>query len=142
MIGAPEYLAPLFVQVALTVVLLLWAGVRRVNAVVDGTVRSRDVSLRQQNWPGDIMQITNAYQSQLELPILFYIVVILSLFTARSSTTLLVLAWAFVATRIFHAIIHVTTNHMGRRFYAFFAGSMILLTMWILFALDLFIGPY
>jgi len=142
LIGAPEYLAPLFVQVALTVVLLLWAGVRRVNAVVDGTVRSRDVSLRQQNWPGDIMQITNAYQSQLELPILFYIVVILSLFTARSSTTLLVLAWAFVATRIFHAIIHVTTNHMGRRFYAFFAGSMILLTMWILFALDLFIGPY
>ena len=142
MIGAPEYLAPLFVQVALTVVLLLWAGVRRVNAVVDGTVRSRDVSLRQQNWPGDIMQITNAYQSQLELPVLFYIVVILSLFTARSSTTLLVLAWAFVATRIFHAIIHVTTNHMGRRFYAFFAGSMILLAMWILFALDLFIGSY
>ena len=141
MIGAQAYLAPLFVQVALTVVLLLWAGVRRVNAVVDGTVRSRDVSLRQPNWPADIMQISNAYQSQLELPILFYLVVILSLFTARSSTTLLVLAWAFVATRIFHAIIHVTTNHMGRRFYAFFAGSMILLAMWILFTLDLFIGP-
>src|SRR4051794_18864874 len=141
MIGAPAYLAPLFVQVALTVALLLWAGVRRVNAVVDGTVRSRDVSLRQPNWPADIAQIANAYQSQLELPVLFYLLVILSLFTARSSTTLLVLAWAFVATRLFHALIHVTTNHMARRFYAFFAGSMILLAMWILFALDLFIGP-
>jgi hypothetical protein len=141
MIGAPAYLAPLFVQVALTVVLLLWAGVRRVNAVVDGTVRARDVSLRQPNWPADITQIANAYQSQFELPVLFYLVVFLSLFTARSSITLLVLAWAFVATRLFHALIHVTTNHMGRRFYAFFAGSMILLAMWILFALDLFIGP-
>jgi hypothetical protein len=141
MIGAPAYLAPLFVQVALTVVLLLWAGVRRVNAVVDGTVRARDVALRQPNWPTDIAQIANAYQSQLELPILFYLVVILSLFTGRSSITLLVLAWAFVATRLFHALIHVTTNHMGRRFYAFFAGSMVLLAMWILFTLDLFIGP-
>jgi hypothetical protein len=141
MIGAPAYLAPLFLEVALTVALLLWSGVRRVDAVVSGTVHPRDVSLRQQNWPTDIAQIANAYQSQLELPVLFYLVMVLSLFTARSSTSLLVLAWAFVATRLFHALIHVTTNHMGRRFYAFFAGSLILMTMWILFALDLFIGP-
>ena len=140
MIGAPAYLAPLFLEVALTVALLLWAGVRRVDAVVSGTVHARDVSLRQPNWPTDITQIANAYQSQLELPVLFYLVMVLSLFTAQSSTSLLVLAWAFVATRLFHALIHVTTNHMGRRFYAFFAGSMILLVMWILFALDLFIG--
>jgi len=129
------------VEVALTVALLLWAGVRRVNAVLDGTVLPRDVSLRQPNWPTDIAQIANAYQSQLELPVLFYLVMVLSLFTARGSTSLLVLAWAFIATRLFHALIHVTTNHMGRRFYAFFAGSMILLVMWIFFALDLFIGP-
>ena len=141
MIGAPAYLAPLFLEVALTVALLLWAGVRRVDAVVIGTVHPRDVSLRQPNWPTDITQIANAYQSQLELPVLFYLVMVLSLFTAQSSTSLLVLAWAFVATRLFHALIHVTTNHMGRRFYAFFAGSLILMTMWILFALALFIGP-
>jgi hypothetical protein len=141
MIGAPAYLAPLFLEVALTVALLLWSGVRRVDAVVSGTVQPRDVSLRQPNWPTDIAQIANAYQSQLELPVLFYLVMVLSLFTARSSTSLLVLAWAFVATRLFHALIHVTTNHMGRRFYAFFAGGLILMTMWILFALDLFIGP-
>jgi hypothetical protein len=141
MIGAPAYLAPLFLEVALTVALLLWSGVRRVDAVVSGTVQPRDVSLRQPNWPTDITQIANAYQSQLELPVLFYLVMVLSLFTARSSTSLLVLAWAFVATRLFHALIHVTTNHMGRRFYAFFAGGLILMTMWILFALDLFIGP-
>jgi hypothetical protein len=88
-----------------------------------------------------VTQVTNAYQSQLELPVLFYLVMILSLFTARGSASLLVLAWAFVATRLFHALIHVTTNHMGRRFYAFFAGSLIVMTMWILFGLDLFIGP-
>ena len=87
-----------------------------------------------------IAQITNAYQSQLELPVLFYLVVISRLLHGAEPTTLLVLAWAFVATRLFHALVHVTTNHMGRRFFAFFAGSMILLAMWILFTLDLFVG--
>jgi hypothetical protein len=141
MIGAPAYLAPLFVEVALTFALLFWMGVRRVDAVVSGAIRSRDVALRQPGWPADITQIANAYQSQLELPILFYLVVVLSLFTARSTTSLLVLAWAFVVARLFHALIHVTTNHMGRRFYAFFASGLIVMVMWILFGLDLFIGP-
>jgi hypothetical protein len=138
MIGAPAYLAPLFVEVALTLALLFWTGVRRVNAVMSGAVQPRDVALRQPNWPADITRIANAYQNQLELPILFYLVVILSLFTARASVSLLVLAWVFVATRLFHALIHVTTNHMGRRFYAFLAGGLVLMAMWILFALDLF----
>ncbi len=141
MIGAPAYLAPLFVEVALTFVLLFWLGIRRVNAILAGAVKPRDVSLRQPNWPADITQIANAYQSQLELPILFYLVMLLSLFTARGTTSLVVLAWAFVATRLFHALIHVTTNHMGRRFYVFLTGSLILMAMWILFVLDLLIGP-
>ena len=141
MIGAPTYLAPLFVQVALTFALLFWTGIRRVNEVVSGTVHPRDVALRQPNWPIDLLQVSNAYQNQLELPILFYLVVILSLFTARTSATLLVLSWAFVATRLMHALIHVTTNNMARRFFVFLAGSLILMVMWILFALDLLIGP-
>jgi hypothetical protein len=140
MIGAPAYLAPLFVEVVLTFGLLFWMGVRRVNAVTSGVVQPRDVALRQPNWPKDISQVANAYQSQLELPVLFYLVVLLSLFTAHGTTSLLVLSWAFVVTRLFHALIHVTTNHMGRRFYAFFAGSQIVMVMWILFGLDLFLG--
>lgn len=141
MIGAAAYLAPLFVQVALTFALLFWTGVRRVDEVVAGTVHPRDVALRQPNWPKDLLQVSNAYQNQLELPILFYLVVILSLFTARTTISLLVLSWAFVATRLVHALIHVTTNNMKRRFFVFLAGSLVLLSMWILFTLDLFLGP-
>ena len=141
MIGAPAYLAPLFVEVGLTFALLFWMGVCRVDAVTTGVVHPRDVALRQPNWPTGITQIANAYHSQLELPVLFYLVVVLSLFTAQSTTTLLVLAWAFVATRLFHALIHVTTNHMRRRFFVFLAGCLIVMTMWILFGLDLFLAP-
>ena len=54
--------------------------------------RAGDIALGQLNWPANIAQVNNAFRSQLELPVLFYLVSLLSLFTARSSLTLVVLA--------------------------------------------------
>jgi hypothetical protein len=134
--------APVFVQVALTFALLFWAGSARVGAVRSGDVKMRDVALRQPNWPPRAMQITNAYENQLELPVLFYLLVTIAFFTAHMTATLVVLSWLFVVSRLLHALIHVTTNEMGRRFFVFAAGAMILLLMWVLYLLDvLFGGP-
>ena len=128
--------APVFVQVALTFGLLFWAGSLRVAAVRGGTVRMRDVALREPLWPRRVTQVTNAYQNQLELPVLFYLVVVIAFFTAHMTATLVVLSWLFVLSRLFHAVIHVTTNELRRRFFAFTAGVMILLLMWVLYLLD------
>ena len=86
MIGAASVLAPVFVQVALTFLLLLWSGTLRVRAVRSGVVRGRDIALRQANWPAGIAQINNAYQNQLELPILFYVATLLTLHGASATT--------------------------------------------------------
>lgn len=134
--------APVFVQVALTFALLFWAGSVRVAAVRTGAVKMRDVALRQPNWPPRAMQITNAYENQLELPVLFYLLVTIAFFTAHMTATLVVLSWLFVVSRLLHALIHVTTNEVRRRFFVFAAGAMILLLMWVLYLLDvLFGGP-
>ena len=87
-------LGPVFVQVALTFALLIWSGTLRIRAVRTGVVHSRDIALRQPNWPPRATQISNAFQNQLELPVLFYVVVVLALFTARATLLLVVLAWA------------------------------------------------
>jgi hypothetical protein len=132
--------APVFVQVALTFALLFWAGSMRVNAVRSGAVKMRDVALRQPNWPPRAMQITNAYQNQLELPVLFYLLVTIAFFTAHMTATLVDLSWLFVLSRLLHALIHVTTNEVRRRFFVFAAGAMILLLMWVLYLLDVLFG--
>ena len=137
MVGALDVLAPVFVQVALTFGLLVWSGLHRFEAVRSGLVRSRDVALREPNWPPRIAQTANAYQNQLELPLLFYLLATLALFTGRATLTLVVLSWIFVATRLLHALVHVTTNNMARRFFLFLAGSLVLLAMWVLFVLDM-----
>jgi hypothetical protein len=139
-IHASTVLAPVFVQALLTFVLLFWTGYLRVRAVRSGAVHPRDVALGQPNWPPFVMQVSNAYRNQLELPILFYVAVALALLTATASTTLVVLAWVFVVFRLAHALIHVTTNRMSRRFFLFLGGAVILLLMWIVLAGEILFG--
>lgn len=134
--------APVFVQVALTFALLFWAGSVRVAAIRSRSVKMREVALRQPNWPERVTQITNAYENQLELPVLFYVVVFAAFFSAHMTPTLVVLSWLFVASRLLHALVHVTTNEMRRRFFLFLAGAMILLLMWVLYLLDVFFGAW
>ena len=69
-------LMPLFVQVALTFVLLFWMSALRYRAVRTGQVEPDKVRLREPNWPPRVLQIANAYHNQLELPVLFYIVML------------------------------------------------------------------
>lgn len=140
MIHASSVLAPVFVQVLLTFALLGWALYLRVVAVRSGAVHPRDVALGQPNWPQQATQVANAYKSQLELPVLFYVAVALSLVTATESVTLIVLSWLFVAFQLAHALIHVTTNHLSRRFVLFFAGVVTLFLMWIAFAGKILFG--
>ena len=66
-------LLPLFVEVALTFVLLFWMGGLNIAAVQSGEVRPQEVALREPNWPARNRQVQNAYLNQLELPILFYV---------------------------------------------------------------------
>lgn len=127
-------LLPVFVLVALLFTLLVMTGRARVAAVTGGIVKPGDISLGQAAWPPQVTQIGRAYQNQLELPVVFYALVALVLATDRASTTFVVLEWLFVAARLAHAWVHVTSNHLRRRFNAFLAGVVVLAAMWLWFA--------
>jgi hypothetical protein len=127
-------LLPLFVEVALTFVLLFWMGMARVAVVRRGVVRPGDIALGQANWPPRVTQIGNAYHNQLQLPVLFYVLTVLALATRQADLLFVVLAWLFVLSRLAHAYIHVTSNRLSLRFYVFLAGAVILLIMWAIFA--------
>ena len=131
-------LLPLFVQVGLTFFLLFWMGHARVSAVRQREVAIPDIALGQPGWPQRVTLIANAYHNQLQLPLLFYVLVILALFTRKADMLFVVLAWMFVTTRLVHAGIHVTSNDLRTRFFAFAVGAVILLIMWIVFALRIF----
>jgi hypothetical protein len=125
-------LMPLFVQVALTFVLLFWMSALRYRAVRARHVEPDKVRLREPNWPPRVLQIANAYHNQLELPVLFYIVMLLAMSTKTLDVIIYVLAWMFVLARVAHAYIHVTSNRLDRRTGVFGVGAIALLLMWVI----------
>jgi hypothetical protein len=133
-------LLPLLAQVVLTFALLWLTGSSRVASVRRGETKVRDIALGQLNWPEHITKIGNSYNNQFQLPVLFYVVVILAYVLRTADLLLVVLSWLFLATRLGHAYIHVTSNHVGWRFNAFAAGFAVLVVMWIIVAMRILIG--
>ena len=81
-------LLPMFVQVGLTFVLLFWMQALRLRVIRAGQVDPQQVRLREPNWPPRVTQIANAFHNQLELPVLFYVVVLLALVTETLDSVL------------------------------------------------------
>jgi hypothetical protein len=133
-------LAPLFVLIALTFGLGLWAFFMRVGAIRRREVHARDIALREPNWPPRVAQVSNAFQNQFELPLLFYVLTILAWITKQADFLFVLLAWVFVALRVLHAYVHVTSNHLGRRAGLFVAGAIVLAVMWAIFTLRILLA--
>jgi len=133
-------LAPLFVHVALTFVLLFWMGAVRFGSVRRGETRVKDIALGEPNWPPRVQQVSNCFHNQFQLPVLFYVLVILAHELHRADYVFIILAWLFVILRIVHAAIHTGSNNVTRRFQAFVVGAIVLLAMWVMFALRVLLG--
>jgi hypothetical protein len=130
-------LLPVFVLVGLTFALLLWmAGARR-QALVGGQTKIRDIALRQPNWPDRATQIGNCFSNQFEMPLLFYVLIALALPLRHADLVIVLLSWVFVVTRFVHAGIFVSSNDLGQRSMAWFAGVLVLFAMWLYFALKI-----
>src|SRR6201994_4713017 len=130
-------LLPVFVLIGLSFALLLWmAGARR-GALVGGETKIRDIALGQPNWPARATQIGNCFKNQFELPLLFYILIALALPLRHADLFIVLMSWVFVVTRFAHAGIFVTSSDLGRRSSVWLAGVLVLLAMWIYFALKI-----
>ena len=128
-------LAPLLAQAAITFALMLGMVLTRRRAVMDKKVKPKDLLIRGGNnpWPPQAAQFSDAYQNSLELPILFYAVVILAFVTRQADIIFVTLAWVFVLCRATQAYVHTTSNTRKYRSWAYRAGALTLFAMWILF---------
>jgi hypothetical protein len=109
-------LLPVFVLVGLTFALLLATG------------RTGEPN-------GRAAQSSDRLRDQFELPVLFYVLVALALPLRHADLVMVMLAWVFVVTRFVHAGILLTSENAQQRSLAWMAGVLVLLAMWLYFAL-------
>jgi hypothetical protein len=126
-------LYPVFAQVLLTVVvywLLLAARARALRAA--GRQRgSGDIAMGRYAWPEDAEKRAHNQRNQFELPVLFYAVTAFALIAGAADTAMVALAWAFAASRIIHAGIHIGPNKVRWRGPVFALGFLIVTAMWV-----------
>ncbi len=136
----PTILLPLFVQVALTLGLLLWLGYLRNADLKTGAVQPAQIALREPNWPHRTQQVANCFANQFELPVLFYVLTILELVTRHADLVFVVLAWVFVLSRLAHAYEHTTSNAVMRRGMMYGVGMFALIAMWVIYMARMLAG--
>ena len=138
--GSPVLLYPVMAQLLLTVILVFWMGRVRVSAVQAGRVRLADIALSREGWPDDVRKVANNFHNQFEMPVLFSVLCGIATYLGATGPGMALLAWAFIASRLVHTAIHVTTNRVRHRFYAFAAGVGVLVLMWLVIAIRLVAG--
>jgi len=109
-------LLPVFVQVGLTFALLLW-------------MRGAGGRGRTSNGP--------AGTDEFGLPTLFYVLIALAMPVRHADLVIVMLSWIFVVTRFAHAGILVSSRNGGERSMAWYASALVLLAMWLYFALKI-----
>ncbi len=117
-------LFPVFVQIFLTFLIGLMTLFVRARALRAREVRFAEIALDSSRWPATVRKFGNSYSNQFELPVIFYVLCIVALMTGMADDIALALAWGFVLSRIVHACIHVTSNHVPRRGMAFIVSAV------------------
>ena len=136
----PMILLPVFVLVALTLFLALWMGYERNRVIFSKEVKIKDIALSKEGWPDQAKKVSNSYHNQYELPVLFYILVVIAMIARKADLIFVVLSWVFVISRYVHAYIHTTSNHVPRRFLVYLVGLVTLIVLWVYVAIRILFG--
>lgn len=134
-----ELVIPVFFQVMLTLGILFTLGILRYRSVGQRTVNPKDYVLMtgQDQWPVMLQRLSRAFHNQLEVPLLFYVWVLMLLVTEVQASMFLTLAWVYVGLRYLHAFIHIVYNKVIHRFTIFVFSSLLLAVMWVLFIFEI-----
>ena len=131
-ISSSQILYPLFAMMLLVsvVVTLLWR-------LRDSAIRNRQVSIKfyrayvGEGEPEFHKVVSRHYSNLFEMPVLFYVVVILTYMTQHVTAWMVGCSWVYVVCRYVHSCVHLTNNNVIVRFAMFLLSALVLLAMWV-----------
>lgn len=127
-------------QALLAMLILVLMGRIRVPLVLSGAISPKDAALSRAQYPERAQLLSNSFDNQFQLPVLFYVVSLLALWSGGATLLEAVLALLFVALRYGHAYIHVALNKVHYRFAVYTGGLAALAILWLLVLLRLLLS--
>jgi len=118
----------------LTFTVLLFIPIRRFRAAFAGKVGPEDFKFGESaRVPSDVSIPNRNYMNLTELPVLFYVICLMFYVTGRTDQTAVWLAWAYVAARALHSLIHMTYNNVFHRLTVFVISNFLIIGLWVAF---------
>lgn len=136
-----EFLTPVLALILWTFVMWVLMYKRRIPAM-------QKMKMDPQEWvknpklgdqlPASARWAADNYNHLHEQPVIFYALMFYLQLSGNADSPALYLAWAYVAIRVVHSVVQVTSNHVMTRFSLFVVGSLLLLIMALRAAAALF----
>jgi hypothetical protein len=128
-----EFLTPVLVLVAWTLVMWIWMYATRIPAMKEAGIDPQDAA-----YPGtwshrlrrpEVRSIADNYNHLHEQPTIFYALMAFAALTGGGDATALALAWAYVLLRVAHSLVQATFNRVIVRFSVFALATLALMAM-------------
>ena len=125
---------PMSILAIWTGCMMFMVGFSRIRAVRARRVRPGAFRLGESaDVPADVTVWNRNLMNLLEMPLLFYVVSIAFYVTHHVTPKVVTLAWIYLALRLAHSLVHVTSNQILLRLSSFAASNVVLVTLWIRF---------
>ncbi len=107
----------------------------RKKAVIDNHVHYTYFKSYQGETTEYLQIVQNHFNNQFQIPMVFFLVCVLTIAMEKVSTITIILAALFILSRIIHSLIHLGGNHLIKRAATYFTGVIlvgIMMTMTLL----------
>lgn len=122
---------PALAQILWSFVVLAIMFLRRRKAFASRQVTPVDVAVSTERYPDTARLAAANFSNQFETPVLFFALILIAIHVGATGHVMAALAWAYVATRVIHTLIHTGSNRMAHRAVVFTAGIVCLFLMWV-----------
>ncbi len=134
-------LQPLCGQVLLTLLIWSWMYYTRLTTMAKFKIDPQNLADTEGKGYEILKSVQNPsdnFENLFEMPILFYIALIVLYITNTVDSLYLNLAWFYVVFRSIHSLIHCTFNKITLRFTAYLFSSLALWCIWIRIGFNVF----
>ena len=129
---------PMLAMFIWTFAVSLWSLGVRVAAIRGGVLDNAYFELfRGREPPEAVVKAGNNLRNLAEFPPLFYVAATLVWLAGATDPAFVALAWAYVALRVAHSLVHLSFNKVPPRFSCYFLSNLVLLAIWLRLALVL-----
>ena len=113
---------------------------KRVRAVRNKEISAGYFKDYQGQVPQELKIIANHFENQFQVPVVFFITCVGVVLSSEPSLWTLILAYAFVLSRLLHSYFHLGRNKLPQRASAYFLGLIFVLLMWLEWLMRVLVG--